>query len=137
MKPYLKIRYVLVVCCLAALAGPAMAQRAGMDVAAAKSVAGTYNIANDVSLQGTVIKSTENSATPPIGAHLLLQTASGNVDVHLGAARLLHLAKMNVTQAASVRFIGQMHTVGQSSAFFARRVPVGTHVLAVRSTHGL
>jgi hypothetical protein len=96
-----------------------------------------YNIADDVSLQGTVLSYAENSKTPPLGAHLVLQTSSGNFEVHLGDARLLHAANLNLTQGANVRIVGQSQMVGSNSVFFARLVQVGTQVLAVRSSHGV
>jgi hypothetical protein len=128
------IRY-LVSLCLLALPGVALAQRPN-----AKSVsaaAGGYNVANDVSLQGTILNYTENSRMPPLGTRVLLQTPSGNVDVHLGDARLLHQAKMSLTQGMSVRFVGQTHTIGKNSVFLARLVQVGPQVVVVRSNHGL
>jgi hypothetical protein len=76
----------------------------------------------------------------------LLQTAAGNVDVHLGDARLLHLAKLAIMPGANIRFVGQMSAVtqtsgtknaGQSSVFLARLVQVGAQLVAVRSDHGL
>jgi hypothetical protein len=113
------------------------AQRPGAHTVAAKSAAGAYDIANDVSFQGTVLKYTENSQTAPIGTHVLLQTLAGNVDVHLGDARLLHTAKLNISTGANVRFVGQMSAAGQNTVFLARLVQVGTQVVAVRSEHGL
>ncbi len=138
MKLSLNSHLLVVVTCAIVCAGSAVAQRSPAASANARPAPGSYDIANDVSLQGTVLSFTENSATPPIGAHVLLQTSSGNVDVHLGDARLLHLAKLNITQGASVRFVGQMQTAGNSNSpvFFARLVQVGAQVLAVRSEHG-
>jgi hypothetical protein len=124
----------LVVLCLALGPSAVLAQRPGANVA--KAPEGSYDIANDVSLQGTILNYTENSKTPPIGTHVLLQTASGNVDVHLGDARLLHLAKMKLSQGMTVRFVGQSSTQGQNTIFLARLIQVGTQVLAVRSDRG-
>jgi hypothetical protein len=137
MKSFLKLHRFVVVLLFLVCAGTAFAQRPGANAVSAKAVPGAYNIANDVSLQGTVLKYTENSQTPPIGVHVLLQTASGNVDVHLGDARLLHLAKLSIAPGANVRFVGQMSTAGQNSVFLARLVQRGTQVVAVRSDHGL
>ncbi|HMH80676.1 MAG TPA: hypothetical protein VK514_10670 [Candidatus Acidoferrum sp.] len=103
----------------------------------AKPASGSYDIAKDVSLQGTVLNFTENSQTAPLGAHVLLQTSAGNVDVHLGDARFLRLAKLNITQGASLRFVGQMSSAGKNPVFLARLVQVGAQVVAVRSDHGL
>jgi hypothetical protein len=55
----------------------------------------------------------------------------------LGYARFLHLAKLNITQGASVRFVGQMSSVGKNQIFLARLVQIGAQVVAVRSDHGL
>src|SRR5260370_32672779 len=137
MKVFLKSSLIVAVVCASACAGLTFAQRPGANARSAKPVSGTYDIAKDVSLQGTVLSFTENSQTAPIGAHVLLQTAAGNVDVHLGDARLLHLAKLNITQGASVRFVGQMTSIGTNQIFLARLVQVGAQVVAVRSDHGL
>ena len=118
-------------------AGGAFAQRPGAKRVVEKLSPGAYDIADDVSLQGTVIKYTENSRTAPIGTHVLLRTSGGNVDVHLGDARLVHAAKLNIATGANVRFVGQTSTIGQNTVFLARLVQVGTQVVAVRSEHGL
>lgn len=151
MKQFLKFAWVVAAVVFLATAGAVFAQRPGAKTVSAKSTPNTYNIANDVSLQGTVISYTENSQTPPIGAHVLLQTSAGNADVHLGDARLLHLAKLTITPGANIRVVGQMSTVTQtsgtqnsgtqnarqSSVFLARLVQVGAQLVAVRSDHGL
>lgn len=121
--------------CLLVLPSALYAQRS--KAASSKAAPGGYDIANDVSLQGTIVSYTENSKNPPIGTHVLLQTPSGNVDVHLGDAHLLHLAKLNLAPGQSVRFVGQSQTVGQSAVFMARLVQLGTQVLALRSDRGL
>ena len=151
MKLFLKFSWVVAAVVFFSTASLVFAQRPGAKAVSAKAASNTYNIANDASLQGTVISYTENSQTPPIGAHVLLQTSAGNVDVHLGDARLLHLAKLNITPGANIRVVGQMSTVvqdsggqnggsqksGQSSVFLARLVQVGAQLVAVRSDHGL
>ncbi len=137
MKLFPKFYPFVVLVCAAVCAGPASAQRPGANAVSLKPAPGTYDIAKDVSLQGTVLTFTENSQTPPLGAHVLLQTSAGNVDVHLGDARFLRLSKLNITPGASVRFVGQMTTVGKNQIFLARLVQVGAQVVAVRSDHGL
>ena len=126
----------LAILCLSIAPSALLAQRPHANVAA-KPAPGSYDVANDVSLQGTILTYTEDSQTPPLGTHVLLRTASGNLDVHLGDARLLHLAKMTLSPGMSVRFVGQPQTIGKSSVFLARLVQVGGQVLAVRSDRGL
>ena len=125
----------LALLCLAAAPFPALAQRANTRSAAAAP--GGYSVANDVSLEGTILSYTENSKTPPLGTRVQLHSAAGNVDVHLGDARVLRQAKLNLTQGMSVRFVGQSQTVGKNTVFLARLVQVGSQVVAVRSNHGL
>jgi hypothetical protein len=125
----------LAVLCLAVAPSAVLAQRPHANTL--QAAPGGYNVANDSSLQGTILSYTENSKTPPLGTHVLLQTASGNVDVHLGDARLLHQVKLNLTQGMSVRFVGQPQTAGRNTVFLARLVQVGSQMVAVRSNHGL
>jgi len=137
MKLFLKSSLIVSILCGAVCASSVYAQRPGANAISGKPAPGTYDTAKDVSLQGTVLSFTENSQSAPIGAHVLLQTTAGNVDVHLGDARFLHLTKLNITQGASVRFVGQMSSVGKNQIFLARLVQVGAQVVAVRSVHGL
>ena len=135
-RRYLVVLWVAVLG-VAVVASRAVAQSPQSATTSAKTAPGTYNIADDVSLQGTILNYTENSQTPPIGTHLVLQTSSGNAEVHLGDARLLHLAKMNLAPGMSIRVVGQMQTVGAKPVFMARLIQSGAQVLAVRSVHGL
>ena len=137
MKVFPKSSLVIAVVCAGVCAGLTFAQRPGANMVSAKPVPGAYEIAKDVSLQGTVLNFTENSQIAPLGAHVLLQTSAGNVDVHLGDARFLRLAKLNITQGANLRFVGQMSSAGKNPVFLARLVQVGAQVVAVRSDHGL
>jgi hypothetical protein len=137
MKLFPKFHLIMALVCAAVCASSVYAQRPTANAVSGKTAPGTYDLAKDVSLQGTVLSFTENSQTPPIGAHVMLQTTAGNIDVHLGDARFLHLTKLNITQGASVRFVGQMSTAGKNQVFLARLVQVGAQVVAVRSVHGL
>src|SRR5579859_7573388 len=69
-------------------ASTASAQRTAASTAAAQTKAiaegrshSAYDASREVSLQGTVAKFTENSTDLPVGAHVLVQTPSGQVDV--------------------------------------------------------
>src|SRR6266481_788132 len=137
MKVFLKSSLIVAVVCASACADLTFAQRPGANAVSARPASGTYDIAKDVSLQGTVLNFTENSQTAPLGAHVLLQTSAGNVDVHLGDARFLRLAKLNITQGASVRFVGQMSSAGQNPVFLARLVQLVEQLFLFGSDHGL
>ena len=125
-------------------ASSASAQRTAKSAAAAQTNAvaeggnhSLYDPAKEVSLQGTVAKFTENSADLPVGAHVLVQTSSGQIDVHLGDPRLLKLNNFSISQGASIRILGEPVTTNQGTFFLARLVQQGTQVVTLRTTHGM
>jgi hypothetical protein len=96
----------------------------------------SYDVGREVSLVGTVVKFEATSTSLPMGAHLLVQTASGQVDVHVGDARVLKAAKIELNPGDSVRIVGE-NLVTESGSFFAARiVQKGTQAVAVRTTRG-
>ena len=96
----------------------------------------SYDLRREVTLLGTVVKFETASSLPPIGAHLLLQTTSGQVDIHLGNARALEANHFEFHTGDKVRVIGEELAYGDGSIFAARIVQRGVQAVAVRNTHG-
>ena len=96
----------------------------------------SYSMSREVFLLGTVVKFDSASATLPTGAHVILQTASGQVDVHLGNAKVLQAAHFTLNPGDSVRIAGEPLALGDSTYFAARIVQKGTQAVAVRNTKG-
>ena len=96
----------------------------------------SYDVSREGSLLGTVVKFESASSTPPIGAHLLVQTASGQVDVHLGNAKVLQAGHLELSPGDSVRIVGELLTLGDGTYFAARVVQKGAQAVAVRNTKG-
>ena len=96
----------------------------------------SYDPSREVSLQGTVVSFAENSSAAPLGAHVVIQTATGQVDVHLGDARLLQTNGFTLAAGDSIRVIGEDVPYGEGSQFFARILQKGSQTLALRSTRG-
>jgi hypothetical protein len=96
----------------------------------------TYNLSREVFLLGTVVKFESASSTAPLGAHVILQTPSGQVDVHLGNAAVLQAARLVLNSGDSVRIVGEPLALGDSSYFAARIVQKGTQAVSVRNTKG-
>jgi hypothetical protein len=67
---------------------------------------------------------------------VLLQTASGQVDVHLGNPRVLQANHFQLNPGDSVRIVGENLAVGDGVIFAARIVQKGTQAVAVRNTRG-
>jgi hypothetical protein len=117
------------------LCGAAEAQRSRSGTAL-KANSSVYDLNKEQSVQGNVVKFVEKSDTAPSGAHVLVQTAAGQVDVHLGDSRFLKQNNFTLAPGSSVRIIGVGSAVSPN-VFLARLVQVGTNVLAVRSTTGI
>lgn len=97
----------------------------------------TYNANREISLVGTVVKYEANSAIPPIGAHLTIQTASGPVDVHVGNAKVVQAGHLTLNPGDNVRVVGEPMALGEGTYFAARIVQKGTVAVAVRNARGL
>jgi hypothetical protein len=95
-----------------------------------------YDVSREVSLQGTVVSFAENSSTAPLGPHVVVQTASGQVDVHLGDARLLKANHLTLAAGDGIRVVGENVPYGTGTQFFARIIQKGSQTLALRSTRG-
>jgi hypothetical protein len=95
-----------------------------------------YDPSREITLVGTVVKFEAASSVPPLGAHVLLQTSTGQVDVHLGRAQILQASHLELNPGDNVRIIGEALTTGSGTAFAARIVQKGTQAVALRSPHG-
>jgi hypothetical protein len=96
----------------------------------------SYNAGREVQLVGTVVKYDSASSVPPMGAHVLVQTASGQVDVHLGNAKVLVANHFPLNAGDSIRIVGEPMALGDGTYFAARIVQKGTQAVAVRNTKG-
>lgn len=96
----------------------------------------TYNAGREISLVGTVVKYETSSAVPPMGAHVTLQTASGQVDVHLGSAKVLEANHLTLNAGDNVRIVGEPLALGEGTYFAARIVQKGAQAVAVRNAKG-
>jgi hypothetical protein len=97
----------------------------------------TYTANRETSLVGTVVKYETNSAILPMGAHVTLQTPSGPVDVHLGNAKVLEAARLEMNPGDNVRVVGELMSLGDGTYFAARIVQKGALAVAVRNARGL
>jgi hypothetical protein len=96
----------------------------------------SYDLRREGSLLGTVVKYETASTMPPLGAHVLIQTASGQVDVHLGNARVLQANHFELNPGDNVRIVGETLAFGDGTVFAARIVQKGAQAVAVRNSKG-
>jgi hypothetical protein len=95
-----------------------------------------YNVGRETSLTGSVVKFDSAGSTLPRGAHVLLQTASGQIDVHLGNAKVLQAGHLELHPGDSIRIVGEPLALGDTTYFAARTVQKGAQSVAVRNTKG-
>ena len=115
------------------LCGGAGAQTASSPSA---QVLQSYNLNREVSLMGAVVRYDAASTAAPMGAHVLLQTSTGQVDVHLGNAKLLQSANLQLNAGDNVRVVGETLSLGDTTFFAARIVQKGTQAVLLRSMLG-
>jgi hypothetical protein len=95
-----------------------------------------YDATHETVVEGTVLSYTEDSATPPIGAHIVLQTAAGAIDVHLGAAPFLQANHFSVAKGDSVRIVGVSSATRQATVFLVRLIQKAGLSLVLRTANG-
>lgn len=119
------------ICCSLLLAVAASAQQKPHDLQAG------YDPGREVNLVGSVTSFVADSRTGPLGAHVVVQTATGLVDVHVGTAKFLEQNHLTLTSGDTVRVVGESFTSGANTVFLARIVQKGTQAVAVRSPRGM
>jgi hypothetical protein len=117
--------------CFSLLAVAASAQQKPHDLKAG------YDPGREVNLVGSVTTFVAGSETGPSGAHVIVQTAAGLVDVHVGTAKFLQQNHLTLTAGDTVRVVGESFTSGSNTVFLARIVQKGTQAVAVRSPRGM
>jgi hypothetical protein len=95
-----------------------------------------YDTTHETLLQGTVLNHTADSALPPIGAHVTVQTSNGTVEVHLGPASYLRANHFSLSAGDSVRFVGASIRVNNRDVFIARMAQKGDQSIVIRSLRG-
>lgn len=102
--------------------------------AAVRSLA--YDATQETVLEGTVLSYSAKGAPPPLGAHLILQTANGPVDLHLGGASYLQANQFSLAKGDSVRAVGVNSTTRQGSIFLVRVIQKGGESIVLRTAKG-
>jgi hypothetical protein len=107
---------------------------------AAKRTAGpfSYDVAHEVTLQGTVSSLLAKPAAGMImGSHLLLTTPSGRVDASLGRFGLLGDAALRITAGQEIEVTGVMKMIRDKQVLLVRVVKAGGRVYEIRNEHGV
>jgi hypothetical protein len=135
-RPCVPFSAVLFLVLTAALAPPAFAQTQGETTAPA--VPRAYDASREVILHGTIAEVLSRPATGlPLGLHLMLVTAQGNVDVHLGPYLGRTATEKGLVAGATVQVTGVTTHFAGGDSFLARLVIVGNQTITVRNENGM
>lgn len=116
------------------LAAPAGAQSAAAVNAA--HLTPLYDASKEVTITGTVSNVvTKPSANMIAGGHLIVATAKGPVDAHVGR-RLTGTNAIAVKSGDSVKLVGVMTTIDHSQVFLVRTAADGGHTYTIRNEKG-
>ena len=96
-----------------------------------------YDVARESVISGKIVQYSSASTTPPLGAHISLQTGSGTIEVHAGNAKLIEASHVSLQPGDAVSITGENVTFGNSTVFVARIIQKGSQSVAVRSKNGV
>jgi hypothetical protein len=119
-----------------ALSIPTKAQTSSSRVKA-NTMVPAYDLTKEVKVQGAIEKIDSFGRSGPIGTHILIQTASGVVDAHLGFGAAASRRYLGISVGQNVTVIGMMESVGNSSVLMARILTTPSHIFVLRNEHGI
>jgi hypothetical protein len=97
-----------------------------------------YDISKEVTLAGTVSSVlSRGSQGMLLGSHLLLETASGQVDASLGKWGLVGRGALSVSAGQEVEVTGVMKTIKDKQVFVVRTVKAEGRIYVIRNEHGI
>ncbi len=96
----------------------------------------TYDLSKEIKIDGTIDKIETNSSGGPIGTHLLVISAQGVVDVHLGASAAVTAKNLGLTVGESIHVTGMMASLSGNSVLLARILTTSNHIYMLRNEHG-
>ncbi len=117
------------------LAAPVFAQPAE-EAHAARGV-GQYDATHEVTINGTVQSVvTKRTVGSPAGMRLLVSTANGTIDAHVGSF-LSKDAREALHMGLPLQIVGAMETIRGKQYLLARQLVYGGQTLTVRSSNGM
>lgn len=97
----------------------------------------SYDITKEVKVQGTIQKIDTSGTNGLTGTQILIQTASGAVDAHLGYGPASKASYLGISEGQSVTIVGMMQSVGSSNVLLARILTTASRVFVLRNEHGI
>jgi hypothetical protein len=114
-----------------AVAGTASTQR--------RMGGGNYNVSTETTLMGTIDSVTTLASERPGGGgqHLMLKTASGPIEVHVGPAWYVSSKHVTLSKDDQLTVVGSKVTMGGRDVVLAREIRKGNQRLSLRDARGI
>lgn len=129
------IRKLILSCSFAAILSPFITN-AQTTTSSTAMASPAYDLNKEIKIDGTIDKIETNTNGGPIGTHLLVISAQGVVDVHLGASMAVTAKNLGLSVGESVHVTGMMANVGGNSVLLARILTTSNHIYMLRNEHG-
>jgi len=100
-------------------------------------IASKYDLTKEVTLTGTVQSLVRKPAPGTLmGAHLIVSTAQGSVDAHIGNHLFAGRSTISFVSGQSVKLVGIMTEFNHQNLFLVRTIQTGDTTITVRNEHG-
>lgn len=130
-------RFILAIfAAVAAAAMPAAAQSASAGDAPSSSMVRVYDISKEIKVEGTIQKVVTEAASP-LGTHVLVQTATGVVDAHLGSGAAAKPSYLGIAEGQNVTLVGMMETFDNNPVLVTRLLTTSNRIFVLRNEHGI
>ena len=120
-------------------AAPVKAQTAANSAGDARTntMVPVYDVTKEVKVQGTIQKIDDFGTNGPTGTHIMVQTAQGVVDAHLGFGAASKPEYLGIAQGQSVTLTGMMQSFDGANVLMARILTTANHIFVLRNEHGI
>jgi hypothetical protein len=98
-----------------------------------------YNPATETTVTGTVeeVKKVAGPRGGPGGTHLMIKTAQGSLEVHLGPTSYVEKQQFTFAKGDQLEVIGSKVKIESADALIAREVKKGGKTLTLRDAQGV
>lgn len=97
----------------------------------------SYDVTKEVKIQGTIQKIDSTGTNGITGTQILIQTANGVIDAHLGFGPASKPSYLGLAEGQSVTVVGMMQTMSGNSVLLARILTTANHIFVLRNEHGI
>jgi hypothetical protein len=126
----------LALCLMGAAPAKGQAPSSGA-LATRNTMVPAYDLTKEVKVQGTIEKINGFGTNGPIGTHILIETAAGTVDAHLGFGSASNPKQLGIAVGQNVSVIGMMEAVGSANVLMARILTTPSRIVVLRNEHGV